>query len=327
MTSSDDTSPAGGEGLPGTAGTAGTLVDEELAAFVALARSDPGPSPRELGAEAMRAGQRKRVLAAPRGPEVGAVRDLRAGESKVPVRLYRPDGDPRGVVVFLHGGMWVIGDLDSHDRACRRLVGSTGVAVVAVDYRLAPEHGWPAAVDDAVAVLRWVREDAGATTGSAGPPAVMGDSAGGNLATLACLRLRDAGEPLPALQVLLYPNTDLTLSQPSVREKGTGWGLNADAVAWGAEMWVPDAGRRADPEVSPLYADLRGLPPALVVTAEHDPLRDEGNAYAERLADAGVQVRHRCEAGLIHGFLTLDAVSPGATAAGERVFADVAELL
>jgi len=324
MTSPDDTSPAGDEGRPGTAGT---LVDEELAAFIAMARSDAGPSPRELGAEAMRAGQRKRVLAAPRGPEVGTVRDLRVGEGKVPVRLYRPEGVPRGVVVFLHGGMWVIGDLESHDRACRRLVASTGVCVVAVDYRLAPEHRWPAAVDDAVAVLRWARDDAGATTGSAGPLAAMGDSAGGNLATLACLRLRDAGEPLPDLQVLLYPNTDLTLSQPSVREKGTGWGLNADAVAWGAELWVPDAGRRADPHVSPLYADLHGLPPAIVVTAEHDPLRDEGDAYAERLAKAGVEVRHRCEAGLVHGFLTLDAVSPGAAAAGERVFEDVAELM
>lgn len=324
MTSSDDTSPAGGEGLPDTDGT---LVDEELTAFVAMARSDSGPSARELGAEAMRAGQRKRVLAQPRGPEVGTVRDLAVGESKVAVRLYRPDDDPRGVVVFLHGGMWVIGDLESHDRACRRLVAATGVTVVAVDYRLAPEHVWPAAFDDAVAVLRWARDDAGATTGSTGPLIAMGDSAGGNLAALACLRLRDAGEPLPALQVLLYPNTDLTLSQPSVRDKGTGWGLSADAVAWGAELWVPEAGRRADPEVSPLYADLHGLPRAVVVTAEHDPLRDEGDAYAERLADAGVQVRHRREAGLIHGFLTLDTVSPGAAAAGERVFADVAELM
>ena len=323
MSSFHVTGPAGDEGP----GTVGALVDEELTAFVAMARSDSGPSARELGAEAMRAGQRKRVLAQPRGPEVAAVQDLAVGESKVPVRLYRPDGDPRGVVVFLHGGMWVIGDLESHDRACRRLATSTGVTVVAVDYRLAPEHVWPAAVDDAVAVLHWVRDDAGATTGSAGPLVAMGDSAGGNLATLACLRLRDAGEPLPALQVLLYPNTDLTLSQPSVRDEGTGWGLNADAVAWGAELWVPDADRRADPQVSPLYADLHGLPRAVVVTTEHDPLRDEGDAYAERLADAGVQVRHRCEAGLIHGFLTLDTVSPGAAAAGERVFADVAELM
>lgn len=113
-----------------------------------------------------------------------------------------------------------------------------------------------------------------------------------------------------------------------MRSKGTGWGLTADDVAWGAEQWVPDPSRRADPRVSPLYAaDLGGLPPAVVVTAEHDPLRDEGDAYAGRLADAGVPVRHRCEAGMVHGFLTLDTLSPAAAEAGERVFADVANLL
>lgn len=256
------------------------------------------------------------------------VRDLTVGPSGVPVREYRPAAaGSRGTVVFLHGGMWVIGDLDSHDRLCRRLVQAAGVAVVAVDYRRAPEHVWPAAVDDAVAVLRWVRDDPGAPLGGAGPVAVMGDSAGGHLATLACLRLRDAGEPLPALQVLAYPNTDLTLSQPSVRSKGAGWGLDADAVAWGAELWVPDPARRADPEVSPLFADLHGLPPAIVVTAEHDPLRDEGDAYAARLAASGVQVRHRCETGQLHGFLTMDTVSGAAASAGERLFSELADLL
>lgn len=308
------------------------LADDELAAFVSMVRSDSGPSARELGVTELRKAQRERVRAQPRGPEIGTVRDLTVGESAIPVRLYRPDGEPRGTVVFLHGGMWSIGDLESHDRACRRLAATIDVTVVAVDYRRAPEHVWPAAVDDAVAALRWARAeaDAGATAGAvgtAGPLVVMGDSAGGNLATLACLRLRQAGDPLPALQVLAYPNTDLTLSHPSVQTKGSGWGLDADAVAWGAENWVPDPARRADPDVSPLYADLHDLPPAIVVTAEHDPLRDEGDAYADRLAQAGVPVRHRCETGLIHGFLTLDLVSPAAAAAGERIFADVAELM
>ena len=309
--------------------SAGVLADQELAAFVAAVRRDPAPPAREVGAVETRRGQRERVRNGPRGPEVGSVEDLAVGPSGVPCRLYRPEGESRGTVVFLHGGMWVIGDLESHDRACRRLVHAAGVTVVAVDYRRAPEHVWPAAVDDAVAVLRWARDDAGtaAATGGAGPLAVMGDSAGGNLATLACLRLRDAGEPLPALQVLAYPNTDLTLSRPSVRSKGTGWGLDADAVAWGAELWVPDAARRADPAVSPLFADLAGLPPAIVVTAEHDPLRDEGDSYASKLSAAGVPVRHRRETGELHGFLTMDALSPSAASAGERLFADVAELL
>jgi acetyl esterase len=312
----------------------GILADAELAAWLTAVRQSTGPSARELGAAEMRRGSEERSRAAMRGPEVGEVTDLVVGAGSVTVRLYRPvsesaestesqTSESRGTVVYLHGGMWVIGDLNSHDRACRRLVRSAGVTVVAVHYRRAPEHPWPAAVDDAVDVVRW----AAAEPDLPGPLAVMGDSAGGNLATLTCLRLRDEGGPLPALQILACPNTDLTLSQPSVRTKGSGWGLDADAVAWGAELWVPDAAQRGDGSVSPLFASLHGLPPAVVVTAEHDPLRDEGDAYAARLAEAGVEVRHRCEAGQLHGFITMDSFSPSAAAAGERLFADVVELL
>ena len=132
---------------------------------------------------------------------------------------------------------------------------------------------------------------------------------------------------MPRAQILAFPNTDLTLSRPSVTAKATGWGLSADDVAWGAELWVPDPALRADPTVSPLYAtDLSGLPPAIIVTAEHDPLRDEGDLYAARLAAAGVPVQHRCEPKMIHGFLTLDTVSPAAAQAAERLFADIARL-
>ena len=230
--------------------------------------------------------------------------------------------------MFLHGGMWVLGDLDTHDRTCRRIARAADVAVLAVDYRLAPEHPWPAAVDDAVRAVRWASGHA-AELGARGGVAVAGDSAGAQLATLACLRLRDAGEPLPCAQVLAYPNTDLTLSEPSVREKGTGWGLDAADLAWAAAQWVPDPAARAAGGASPLHAaDLAGLPPALVVTAEHDPLRDEGDRYAARLAAAGTPVRHRREPGLVHGFLQgLDLVSPAAAAASDRFFADVRELV
>ncbi|NUP53164.1 MAG: alpha/beta hydrolase [Catenulispora sp.] len=317
---------------PTAINAADSLADAELGEYIAAVRRDPGPSVRDLGADEVRRGQQARVRTALPGPEIGAVADEVVGPGRVPVRVYQPVGEARGTVVFLHGGMFVIGDLDSHDRACRRLVRAAGVAVVAVDYRRAPEHPWPAAVDDAVGVLAWVHGEAGLDGDGSpyrlpAPTAVMGDSAGGCLATLACLRLRDEGGSLPALQILAYPNTDLTLSQPSVRSKGTGWGLDPDAVAWGVEQWVPDVARRADPAVSPLYADLSGLPPAIVVTAEHDPLRDEGDAYAAKLADAGVPVRHRCEAAQIHGFLTLDALSPAAASAGDRLFEDLAELL
>ena len=225
--------------------------------------------------------------------------------------------------MFLHGGMWLLGDLDTHDRTCRRLARGAGVAVLAVDYRRAPEHPWPAAVEDAVRALRWA-----AGLGGTGV-AVAGDSSGGNLAALACVHLRDAGEPPPTAQVLICPNTDLTLGRPSVRAKGHGWGLDVDDLAWAVGLWVRPPRTPADPRVSPLLAlDLSGLPPAVVVTAEHDPLRDEGDAFAARLAAAGVAVRHRCEAGLVHGFIQgLDCVSPVAAAAAERLFADVRAVL
>ncbi|MGW9193784.1 alpha/beta hydrolase [Micromonospora chersina] len=304
------------------------LADAALAAFVEAVRQNPGPPARTVGAAALRRAQRLRVDARPPGPEIDRVEDLTVGAGAVGTRLYRPSPAARPLVVFLHGGMWTIGDLESHDRACRRLALTTGTAVLSVDYRRAPEHPWPAAVDDCVEVIRWAATGGGSSAGIGGPTVVMGDSSGGNLAALACLRLRDEGGPLPAAQILVCPNTDLTLSCPSARTKATGWGLATDDVAWGAEQWVPDPARRADAAVSPLSAaDLSGLPPAVVVTAEHDPLRDEGNAYAARLAAAGVPVRHRCEAGMVHGFLTLDTVSPAAAAAGDRVFADVADLI
>ncbi|MBC6456989.1 alpha/beta hydrolase [Actinomadura sp. HBU206391] len=302
------------------------LADAELAAFVRAVRDEPGPSARRLGAPALREAQRARALARPAGPPLAMVEDLSA--ASVAVRLYRPALEPRPLVVFLHGGMWTIGDLESHDRACRRLALGADTAVLAVDFRRAPEHPWPSAVDDAVTVMRWAAGRPPELTERTGPLVIAGDSSGGNLAALACLRLRDEGGPMPDAQVLIYPNTDLTLSQPSVIEKGTGWGLDADAVAWGAEQWVPDPALRADPRISPLHAaEPAGLPPALVVTAEHDPLRDEGDAYAVRLSEAGVAVRHRCEPRMIHGFLTLDTVSPAAAQAGERLFADIADLL
>jgi len=303
------------------------LADAELAAYVKASRSTTEQWARELGALAMRTAQRSRVAARPPGPAMADVHDLTVTRG-VPARLYRPSTRPQPLLVFLHGGMWTIGDLESHDRACRRLALGAGVGVLAVDYRRAPEHPWPAAVDDVVQVIRWAAVDRPELPGATGPLVVAGDSAGGNLAALACLRLRGEGGPLPDAQVLVYPNTDLTLSQPSVSQKGTGWGLSADDVAWGAEQWVPDVAQRASPTVSPLHAtDLTGLPPALVITAEHDPLRDEGETYAARLAAAGVPTTHRREPRMIHGFLTMDTVSPAAAAAGDRLFADIARML
>ncbi len=272
---------------------------------------------------AMREGVDQRARQRPRGPEMHAVSELRIGG--VAARLYRPVAGRAPLVVYLHGGGWTIGSLETHDRVCRRLADGSGAAVLAIDYRLAPEHPWPASVDDTVSALQWV---------ASGPPelgeapdavAVAGDSAGGTLAALACLRLREEDPAaLPDLQVLLYANTDLTGAQPSMREKAAGWGLDAETVRFFNSQWVPDRVRWPDPGVSPLHApDLSGLPKALIVTAEHDPLRDESEAYARRLRDAGVEAVLRREPGLIHNFMMLDEVSPACGAAADRVAADL----
>jgi acetyl esterase len=270
---------------------------------------------------AMRAESRERAAGRPPGPELPAVDDVIVPDTPgVRARHYRPDAERRRpLLVYLHGGFWVIGGLQSHDAFCRRIAAGADVEVLAVDYRLAPEHPWPAAVDDAVAAVRWAT--AWLTDGA--PVAIGGDSAGGCVAALAALRLRDTG--LLRAQVLLCPNTDLTGTQPSMTEKATGFGLEADAVRAAACLWVPVHARHASGDVSPLHAaDLGGLPPTLLITAEDDPLRDEGNAYAKRLQDAGVPVVTRTEPGLRHGFF-LDP--DDATGAAARLLTDMKALL
>jgi acetyl esterase len=305
------------------------LADAGLVKVVEDDRASAGPTWRELGPVAVRELQRARVAARPAGPPVADVTDLRIAGS-IDGRLYRPaPGGGVSLTVFLHGGMWTIGGLGSHDRLCRRMALATGSSVLAVDYRRAPEHPAPAAVDDAVAAVLWASARRAELAGDGQCPLlVVGDSAGGNLTALACLRLRGEKPALPDVQVLIYPNTDLTLSLPSTRQKATGWGITTDVIAWGIEFWVPDAARRADPVVSPLFEpDLGGLPTALIVTAEHDPLRDEGEAYAARLEAAGTPVLLRREPAMIHGFLNLDTRSPAAAAAGQRIFDDMTRLI
>lgn len=280
-----------------------------------------------LDVAALRAASRARAAARPGGPELHTVADLIVPDTPgVRARRYRPSAEPRPLLVYLHGGLWVLGDLETHDRLCRRIAAQAGVEVLAVDYRRAPEHRWPAAVDDAVAAVRWASERSGAPLVGIG-----GDSAGGCVAALAALALRDEGEPeLLAAQILLCPNTDLTGARPSMREPpGDDAGLDPAVVITAARLWVPDVDRHADGAVSPLLApDLRGLPHAVVLTAEHDPLRDEGEAYAARLRDAGVAVLARREPGLPHGFVqALDLERADAATATDRAIADVATAL
>ncbi|MFZ4650744.1 MAG: alpha/beta hydrolase [Rubrivivax sp.] len=254
----------------------------------------------------------RRTFTQPDPPAMAEVRELRAGE--VPLRLYRPAGTQAAqvlpVLVYFHGGGWTIGDLDTHDVLCRQLAQAAGAAVVSVDYRLGPEHRFPAAVDDCVAATRWVREQAAALGVDASRLAVGGDSAGGNLAAVVCLALREAGEPLPAFQLLIYPATDMRAVAPSHASNGQGYLLTRDSIAYYTGHYLgEDVALRSDWRASPLLApDHRGLPPALVLTAGFDPLRDEGLQYANALSAAGVPAQYLCFERQIHGFITMGRV-------------------
>lgn len=220
-----------------------------------------------------------------------------------------PEGNPdRGLLVYFHGGGFALGDLESHDGVCRDLSTGAGVAVLAVDYRLAPEHPFPAGVEDAWAALQWAHEHADELGADPDNLAVGGDSAGGNFAAVTALTARDAGLPL-RLQLLVYPGTDFSERRPSMAENA-GYVLSPEAIDWFEGHYAPD---RTDWRASPLLApDLSGVAPALVLTCEYDPLRDEGNAYAERLRAAGVPVTHRQIPGMIHGSLGMGAMVPAA---------------
>ena len=249
---------------------------------------------------------------------VGAVEDLTlpgpAGD--LAARVYRPEQDGAvPTVVLFHGGGWVIGDLDTHDNMARSICRDCEAVVVSVDYRLAPEAPFPAAVEDAVAATRWVASRL-ADLGGDDRLAVAGDSAGGNLAAVVAQQLRDAGGPALVGQLLVYPAVDVTGDYASRWENAEGYFLDLPTMAWFMDHYAADAALHEDPRISPLrHTDLSGLPPAVVVTAEFDPLRDEGEAYAEALGAAGVPVEVRRFDGMIHGFFDMGAFSPGAQAA------------
>ena len=251
----------------------------------------------------------------------------------LPLRLYRPGpGDGRALLVYLHGGGWVMGDLELHDATCRALARHADCVVLSVDYRLAPEHPHPAALDDALAAIAWARAHGAEVGGDRARIAVGGSSAGGNLAAAAALALRDAdpdgGAPLAA-QLLLYPVLDSRLATASVAQFGSGHLLDRAQMAFYWDAYAPrGAVDRELPLVSPAHAaSLAGLPPAVVVTAEHDPLRDEGEQYAARMRAEGVRVDLRRVRGQIHGFLALFPDDPEVARLLERVGANLRRLL
>lgn len=232
-------------------------------------------------------------------------RSIPGPDADVPVRVYTPVGDaPFAGLVYFHGGGWVIGSVETHDNLCRSIANAAGCVVVSVEYRLAPEHKFPAAVDDAYAATCWVAEQADRLGIDRRRIAVGGDSAGGNLAAVVALMARDRSRPGLALQALLYPITDRDLNTPSYLKYADGYLLSRDGMAWFWNHYLPEGVSPDQPYISPLRAgDLHGLPPALVITAECDPLCDEGNAYARRLEEAGVPVTLSCYPGMIHGFV------------------------
>ncbi len=252
-----------------------------------------------------------RAFLSPPVPEVGAVRDLAASGPAGPLalRLYRGLGaaadTPLPALVYFHGGGWTIGDLDTHDIVCRTLANNARCAVVSVDYRMGPEHKFPAAVEDSLAATCWIAAQA-ATLGIDGARiAVGGDSAGGNLATVVAITLRDAGGPALVFQALVYPATDQGLDSASHASFGEGYLLTRRNMLWFRDNYLLP-GDYDDWRASPIRAaDLARLPPAHIITAGYDPLLDEGRAYSDRLVAAGVPVLYECFEGLAHGFLTM----------------------
>jgi len=246
---------------------------------------------------------------------------------EIPIRVYTPEAPgPLPVLVYFHGGGWVVCNLDTHDVVCTAIAHRAGAVVVAVDYRLAPEHKFPAAVVDCYAATAWVAANAGQLGVDPKRISVGGDSAGGNLAAVVSIRSRDENGPAIRSQVMVYPVTDLSsFATPSYAEFAENHYLTKKEMEWFRDLYLRNAEDARNPHASPLLAEnLRGLPPALVITAECDPLRDEGAAYAKRLEDAGVPVTYTCYAGMIHPFFSLSGVIPQAFEAIQQVAGAVA---
>lgn len=293
-------------------------LDAATAGFLTqMAQSGAKPLNEMTPDEARGLGAMLRDLYGP-GPAVASVHDetvATADGGSFGVRVLTPEGTPRAVIVYYHGGGWVIGNIEESDTLGRTLAVRTNAVVVLVDYRLAPEHRYPAAADDAWTAVAWTADRVADLAGSTVPLIVLGDSAGGNLAAVVAQRAHAEGGPDIALQVLVYPVTDADVDTASYVDPANQLLLSRDSMIWFWDHYAPDAGSRAHVDASPLQAaDLAGLPPAVVLTAEHDPLRDEGEAYAAKLRAAGVPVEHRRFDGQMHGFFTMVNVLPGSAA-------------
>jgi len=303
-----------------------TLDPDAAAVFRAFQEAGRPPYETVSPAEARELYLKGRVVSNPEPPELASVEPLTipSPAGSIPARVYTPtrlrkaNGLAPGLV-FFHGGGWVIGDLDSHDVVCRKLADEGELMVVSVDYRLAPEHKFPAAVDDAIASTKWIAENAKQFGIDASRLMVGGDSAGGNLAAVVAISARDGNGPDIAGQVLIYPAIDFAMTHPSHKEPETSILLTHSVIRWFRDHYLNGAADVGDWRASPARTrTLIGLPPAYVLTAGADPLRDEGDEYARRLKEAGVAVTHRTFPGQFHGFFTMGKLLQQANvAAGE----------
>jgi acetyl esterase len=323
-------------------------VDPPTAAMLAMLADMGAPPVYEGTPEAGRAGYLQMTVST-RAPEqvvpVASTEDrvVPGAEGDLRARVYRPEGTgPFPVIAFFHGGGWVIGDLETHDNMARNLCRGARAVVVSIDYRLAPEHPFPAAADDAVASARWIAGHLGELGGTdldgtdlhgtdlSGTAStrlsVAGDSAGGNLAAVVSQQLTSEGTPL-AGQLLIYPAVDAKGGYPSRAENAKGYLLEQESINWFLGHYAGSRPDIKDPRLSPLYGDLSGLPPAIIVTAEFDPLRDDGEAYGKALEAAGGRADVRCYPGMIHGFFDMGAFSPAAQTAIEETCARFGDLI
>lgn len=286
-------------------------LDSQVKAILDLTASLGLPPITELPPDAARAQSLSRRPKVEPIPVEGGVdnRTIPGPGGDLAIRIYRPGGvGPHPVVVYFHGGGWVIGDLDQNDNMCRHLVNLTGCTFVSVDYRLAPEAKFPGPAEDCFAATEWVVAHATELNVDPSRLVVFGESAGGNLAAAVCLMAKDRGGPGIRYQVLLNPVIDYDFSTPSYEENKEGYLLSRDLMVWFWEHYIESPADGAHPYASPIrHADLTGLPPAQIITAEFDPLRDEGAAYAEALKAAGVAVDYACWPGLTHNFFTMFA--------------------
>lgn len=297
------------------------VIDPATGTFLEAMRASGGKPLSESSVEEVRANVRAAsAQLAPPPADVARVEDRRiptaGGDFRV--RIYTPHGGTaRPIVVYFHGGGWAAGDVDTHDRTARYYAANAEAVVVSVDYRQPPEHKFPVAVNDSLAAVEWAVAHAREIGGDATRIAVAGDSAGGNLATVVCQLAKQRGGPRIAYQALIYPAVDLRdpvddPAYPSRHQFGGGdFFLSMDDMEWFRSLYVTDPARESrDARLSPIAGDVAGLPPALVLTAECDPLRDEGKAYADRLAAAGVPVEYRCYEGTIHAFMSFAGAIP-----------------